>query len=352
MLPEGGGHIATAAAPERGLGTVRDQLRRLSSVSPVDHRLALVVQGGAMRGIYSMAALSVLEEEGLRDAFTYVVGSSAGAINGAYFVAGQAREALSIYTDELAGGEFVSPLRFWKILDVDHLVDEVLKDRHPLDVEAMRAARPSLFTVLTDADTAEAAVVSSQESKLDLFEVLRATAACPGLYNRRVTLGSRRYIDGGIASLVPLEIAYGLGATGALVLLTRDLDHRRRVRGRAYEEALRVLPAGRSKSVRSRLSAADPDHDQTIAALKCETQQAPRKTWTLCPSSKTRLVGRTTDDRERLWDCVELARADMRRLLDQPSGGAFPPPRPGEPGSRQPRPAVNLRRADARSPHW
>ena len=59
---------------------------RLEAKGERDGTIALVVQGGGMRGVYSMGALAALEEEGLADAFDVVVGSSAGAINGAYLL--------------------------------------------------------------------------------------------------------------------------------------------------------------------------------------------------------------------------------------------------------------------------
>jgi predicted patatin/cPLA2 family phospholipase len=177
-----------------------------------------------------MAALEVLEELGMRDAFSYVIGSSAGAINGAYFLAGQAQESLSIYYEELAGREFVSLRRFWKIVDIDYLVDDVLKRQHPLNENAMRAAPASLLTVLTDAESAEATTISNRVPGVDIYELFRATAALPGLYNRKVPIGERRFVDGGVADLVPVSVAF-TRAKQAVVLLTREAGYRKPMAG-------------------------------------------------------------------------------------------------------------------------
>ena len=50
-------------------------------------KTALVLQEGGMRGTYSMAALMAFEELGMSNVFGHVLGASAGAINGAYFLA-------------------------------------------------------------------------------------------------------------------------------------------------------------------------------------------------------------------------------------------------------------------------
>src|ERR1044071_2792696 len=61
--------------------------------------LALVVEGGGMRGVVSAGMVAALEELGFRDCFDAVYGSSAGAISGAYFIAKQARYGTTIFYD-------------------------------------------------------------------------------------------------------------------------------------------------------------------------------------------------------------------------------------------------------------
>ena len=82
-----------------------------------------------MRGTYSMGALMALEEAGLGKAFDHVVGSSAGAINGAYLLAEQAKLAVTVYLDDISNKKFVDFWRLSKVVDIDYLVDEVLSVR-------------------------------------------------------------------------------------------------------------------------------------------------------------------------------------------------------------------------------
>ena len=52
-----------------------------------DNRVfGLLIQGGGMRAVYSAAAMAPLIQYGFSDTFEHVVGSSAGGINGAYFL--------------------------------------------------------------------------------------------------------------------------------------------------------------------------------------------------------------------------------------------------------------------------
>lgn len=314
----------TALAP----GTFGEHLRELARNPEDPSRPALVVQGGGLRGIYSLSALAVLEELGLRDAFSRVIGSSAGAINGAYFLAGQAHESLSIYTEDLSNKDFVNPWRFKKIVDVDFMID-VLREKHHLDEAAMREAPATLYTVLTDARTADAHVVSSRDPRFDVYQVFRATAALPGLYNEKVQLDpedDRRYVDGGVSQLVPLELALGddlnKGFDGehahpreAVVLLTRAKLHRKRKQNVFVQGVVHALWWSQSRRVRTKVCRGDDAYNSVMEELETEEDRMPRRTWTLFPSDLGRLVNRTTTDRDELLACAQMAREDTFALL-------------------------------------
>ncbi len=315
--------------PHLAPGSLGGYLRTLAAEPEDPSRPALVVQGGGLRGIYSLSALAVLEELGLRDAFSRVVGSSAGAINGAYFLAGQARESLSIYTDDLSNREFVDPRRLRRIVDVDFMID-VLREKHHLDEAALAAAPATLYTVLTDAETAEPRIVSSRAG-FDVYETFRATAALPGLYNKKVPLDpddGRRYIDGGVSDLVPLDVALaadtGEGREGeeaspseAVVLLTRGKRHRKRHQNLLVRGVVHAIWLSQSAPVRRKVCHGDDRYNETMRKLEGEELATPRDTWSLFPSDLDLLVNRTTTDREALLACARLAREDTLALLAQ-----------------------------------
>src|SRR5215213_5457175 len=107
------------------------------------HRVALVIEGGAMRGVVSGGMVAGLEALGLRDAFDVVYGSSAGACAGAYFLAGQARVGARLYYEVVNNRRFINPLHAFRrraIVDLDRLFDQVLGRQLPLDFEAFQAS--------------------------------------------------------------------------------------------------------------------------------------------------------------------------------------------------------------------
>ena len=183
---------------------------RLSGSVPAPgpgRRLALVLPGGGMRGAWQIAALSQLDDLGLRPAFDIVVGSSAGGMNACYFAAGQAQAGVGIYADYLTGHalrhRFVDFRRVRKVMDIDWLVDSVLRDAVRLDTEALVRCGQQVLVVVTDLRTGRPEVFDQHEP--ELFEVLRATSAIPVLYGRQPLVRGTRFSDGGIAAPSPID---------------------------------------------------------------------------------------------------------------------------------------------------
>ena len=296
------------------MATLGEHLRAPSG--EMCQKKALVVQGGGMRGVYSMGALAALEDAGLREAFDVIVGASAGAINAAYFLAGQAHAAVDVYVETLSNKHFVNLARIFKIVDIDYLVDHALKEVTPLDVGAVRRSPTLLEIVLTDSATAEPVVFSARDESLDLFEVIRATAALPALYNKRVHVNGREYIDGGTVDAVPIVRALETGADCVLSVLTRSPGFRRTDKWFAFRVLSRALARGQSRAVKQVMGRADPRFNTAMDLIE-GLQRADHdfEQWSVWPSDPTRLVSRVTYDRARLRDCADMGQADMERVL-------------------------------------
>ena len=106
-----------------------------------DHnKLGLAIEGGAMRGVVTAGMVTGLEMLGLRDVFDVVYGSSGGASNGAYFVAGQAAYGTTIYYDHINSQDFIDfwrPLRNRRVVDFRFVTDHVMVELVVLDWQAV-----------------------------------------------------------------------------------------------------------------------------------------------------------------------------------------------------------------------
>ncbi len=188
--------------------------------------IGLVVQGGGMRGVYSMGALAALEEMGFCQCFDHLVGSSAGALNGAYFLTGQAAYGVETYIHYLSKKSFVNPFRVKRIVDIDYLVDQIGKRIRPLHLDTLLDSPTTLHISLTDHSHARTRWVTNRTPEIDIWEAFRATAAIPLLYNKSVKVGNGYYVDGSISARIPIEHMMTLDCRYIIVILTMPHDHR------------------------------------------------------------------------------------------------------------------------------
>jgi predicted patatin/cPLA2 family phospholipase len=202
---------------------VAEQSKPLRRTDP--YKLALVVEGGGMRGVVSAGMAAALESLGLRDAFDVVFGSSAGAMNAAYFLAGQARFGTTIYYEDLTGTKFIDFKRLFSgkpIADLDGLSYEIQQHRKALNWEAIKESRIQLNVLVTTVD-GDLAILNQFHSQLSLLAALRASAAMPAPWvgGGPVVVGSIKGIDAGVAEGIPLQPAKEADSTHILILRTR-----------------------------------------------------------------------------------------------------------------------------------
>lgn len=152
-----------------------DECRLRAGSSP---KIGLVVEGGAMRGVYSGAVLVALEELGFTQVFDAVYAESAGAVNAAYFLSGQAASGIRIYLDHLTSLRFANPLRVGRMLDIDYVM-QVVRNIIPLNVEAILTSRSAFYIAITNARSGCARIVNVKESGIPLLSVLNASVVSP-----------------------------------------------------------------------------------------------------------------------------------------------------------------------------
>lgn len=212
--------------PGRNSESVIDLIKRRLAKPPGAYddgrRLALIVEGGGMRGVLSAGSLFALDLLGCRDVFDEIYAVSAGGVNAAYFLSGQSELGISVYFDDISSLRFANPLRFWKIVDVDYVYDHIVPHVKTLDEQAIRSARPDFFLGVTDVDNGENVLIDVKASPHSVAHILKASSAIPVLYNRIVALGPRHYVDGGLSDVLPVIQATVRGCTDVLILTTKQ----------------------------------------------------------------------------------------------------------------------------------
>lgn len=209
-------------------------------------KLGLVVEGGGMRGCVSGGALQALADLGLKDAFDAVYGSSAGAINGSFFLADDL-DAVAIYHDHIASDEFINLRRLLSrrtdlppALNLGYLLDHVMQSVHPLDFQSVIDSDIPLKVVASSLDALGPVLLTDFKDKEDLVTALRASATVPEVAGGPVLHRGHRLVDAAVFEAVPFRSAIADGCTHVLVLCTRPPPIRKSLIDQALADAVEV----------------------------------------------------------------------------------------------------------------
>jgi predicted patatin/cPLA2 family phospholipase len=205
------------------------------------YRVAVVLEGGGMRGVVSAGMTAALERLELTRCFDLVFGSSAGALNAAALLAGVARPASAMYHTVLASRRFVNPVRLLfgrPALDVRFVLAHAAGDLDAERHERTISSPIPLHTVALDVDSARSVEFTGMRTKEELWQVLLATTRMPWIGGDPVPIDGHRYIDGALTCPIPVGHAIAAGATHVLVLQTRPYGVPRSAGGRVGERLI------------------------------------------------------------------------------------------------------------------
>jgi NTE family protein len=206
-------------------------------------RTAFVLAGGGSLGAVVVGMLREIVAAGERPDF--VVGASAGAINGAFYAANPTPEGVaaleSIWRDltnaHVFGPRWMSLLALLRRRDYLFSANRLrsLLERH-LPSGDLRATRLPLHVVASDQTSGEEVVLSEGP----VVDAVLASAAIPGVFPA-VRIGARELVDGGVASNTPIGPAIRLGATRVVVLPTGFTCDQKRVPSDALGRTMHAL---------------------------------------------------------------------------------------------------------------
>jgi len=184
-------------------------------------KTGLVLEGGAMRGLFTAGVLDALMEHGVE--FDGVIGVSAGAAFGCNFKSRQIGRVLRYNLRYCRDWRYASWRSLWRTGDFFgaefcyHTLPEKLD---PFDAEEFARNPVEFHLVATDAESGEVRRFRLDTADAAAMERLRASSSMP-LVSRMVELDGRRYLDGALGDSIPLERFEKLGFARNVVVLTR-----------------------------------------------------------------------------------------------------------------------------------
>ena len=181
----------------------------------------LVLEGGALRGLYSMGIVDVLMDEGIT--FDGVVGVSAGAALGCNIKSGQVGRALRYnmrFAKDWRYCSLRSLITTGDLYGAEYAYHKLPKEMDIFDVAAFNANPLPFWAVCTDVETGQAVYHLLEDADDETYDWIRASASMP-LCSRIVELDGRKLLDGGVADSIPLAFMEREGFDRNIVILTQ-----------------------------------------------------------------------------------------------------------------------------------
>ena len=189
-------------------------------------KVGLVLEGGAMRGMFTAGVLDVFLDEQIH--IDGIVSVSAGALFGVNFPSKQKGRVLRYNKKYLNDKRYMgwhSLFTTGNIVNKDFAFYQLPFELDVFDQEAFARSGIDFYTVLTNVESGEAEYVKIYDA-FEQMETLRATSAMP-FVSKMVEIDGKKYLDGGIADSIPLRFCQQLGYDKIIVILTRPLDYRK-----------------------------------------------------------------------------------------------------------------------------
>lgn len=191
-----------AAVPENA------QVRALNRVAVMSKNaeqpvIALVLGSGGARGYAHIGVIEVLEQHGIRPDF--IVGTSAGSIVGSVYASGKTAAELREIALQLKANDIrdvdLSLKGFFNGQKVEDYINQQVRGM------PLQQLKIPMYVVATELKNGKQTVFNYGNTG----QAVRASVSIPSMF-KPTKIGEIEYVDGGLVSPVPVQVARDLGA--------------------------------------------------------------------------------------------------------------------------------------------
>ena len=189
-------------------------------------KAALVLEGGALRGMYTSGVLDTFLKNNME--FECVAGVSAGALNAMSYISKQPGRSAKINLEYCDDPRYIGRKAFIKnkgIIGYDYLFGDISENKIPFDYKAFENTNQRFVIVATNCEKAETEYLERSNCN-ELFKAAQASSSMP-LASAMVEINNNYYLDGAVTTSIPVKWALEQGYEKVVVVLTRDKTYRK-----------------------------------------------------------------------------------------------------------------------------
>ena len=271
----------------------------------------LVLEGGAMRGMYTAGVLDVMMENHVE--VDGVIGVSAGAVFGCNYKSKQIGRVIRYNTKYCSDERYVSLKSLIKTGDLygaEFCYNELPTRLDPFDVKTYQENPVDFYVTCTDVHTGRPVYHLCNRGDAEDIQWMRASASMP-LVSRIVSVGGYDLLDGGISDSIPIRWFLKQGYKKNIVVLTQPAGYRKKPTRMIpmFKVFMRKYPEI-AKAMKRR-------HRNYNGSLKAVKKLEERGEVFLLQPSEPITIGRTEKDPEKLKRVYQLGRQDAQRHLQE-----------------------------------
>lgn len=192
-------------------------------------KVGLVLEGGAMRGMYTAGILDSFLDNNIK--VDCILGVSAGALFGVNYCSKQKGRALRYnkkYINDSRYMSLKSLIKTGNLVNTEFAYHEVPFKLDIFDEETYSKSKTDFYAVITNIKTGQAEYKKLINVSVQIDE-LRASGSMPYV-SKPVKIGEEYYLDGALADSIPVLKCKEMGYEKIIVVLTKPLSYRKKKR--------------------------------------------------------------------------------------------------------------------------
>ena len=272
-------------------------------------KTGLVLEGGAMRGLYTAGVLDIFNDNDIK--VDGVMGVSAGVIHGVNYVSGQRGRSIRYtlkYRKDKRYMSFRSLLKTGNMVETEFCYHEIPEKLDPFDNEAFMDSGIDFYSVCSNVETGMAEYIKCS----DLFkqiDVIRASASMP-FVSQIVETEGFKLLDGGICDSVPVKKFMEMGYDRIIVVLTKP-------KGYIPKPNNPLLSKKKYKEYPNFVDALITRHIRYVENLRYVNEMEDNGEILVIRPSRKVNISRTEKNLARIWEMYDLGREDAKNRIDE-----------------------------------
>lgn len=190
-------------------------------------KVCLVLEGGAMRGVYTSAVIDTFLDENIK--VDCIIGVSAGALFGVNYVSKQKGRGLRYNKKYINNKNYMG---LWPLITTGNIVNKEFaykKIPNELDIfdeNTFKKSSTKFFATITNIKTGlpEYIHITDTKKQIDAF---RASGSMP-FVSQIVEYNQNKYLDGALGDSIPVLKAKEMGYEKIIVVLTQPINYQKK----------------------------------------------------------------------------------------------------------------------------